>query len=73
MKFKKVFRVLIILPLVLVGYAGVGPNATYNMGTTSFNYDLRYTSYMVELNGNEIGGDLVEEQMLRQLKLVFKR
>lgn len=56
MKFKKLFIVLIILPLVLVGCVGIGQNTTYNMATTSFNYDPRYTSYMVELNGNEIGG-----------------
>lgn len=56
MKFKKVFRVLIIFPLVIAGCAGIGPNATYNIGATSFHYDLSYNAYMVELNGKEIGG-----------------
>ncbi|MEB6480697.1 hypothetical protein [Acinetobacter vivianii] len=55
MKFKKVFIVFIILPLVLAGCAGIGPNATYSMGATSFNYDPRYTSYMVTLNDSRIG------------------
>ena len=56
MTFKKLFALLTAIPLSMAGCAGIGPNATYYMGTTSFNYDLRYTSYMVELNGNEIGG-----------------
>ena len=51
---------LLLLPIGLVvsaaGCAGIGPNATYYMGTTSFKYDPTYVSYMVELNGIEIGG-----------------
>jgi hypothetical protein len=44
------------LALSTAGCAGIGPNATYYMATTSFNYDPTYTSYMVRLNGHEIGG-----------------
>ncbi|ENW78755.1 hypothetical protein F909_03717 [Acinetobacter sp. ANC 3929] len=51
---------LVLLPISLVfsaaGCAGIGPNATYNMGTVSFNYNPTYASYMVKLNGTEIGG-----------------
>ena len=51
---------LLLLPIGLVvsaaGCAGIGPNATYYMGTTSFNYDTSYSPYMVKLNGMEIGG-----------------
>ena len=56
MTLKKVFALLVALPLSLVGCAGFGPNATYYIGTTSFKYDPRYTSYEVMLNGVEIGG-----------------
>ena len=51
---------LLLLPIGLVvsaaGCAGIGQNATYYMGTTSFNYDTSYSPYMVKLNGMEIGG-----------------
>ncbi|MEB7642941.1 hypothetical protein [Acinetobacter pittii] len=51
---------LLLLPISLVfsaaGCAGIGPNATYYMGTTSFHYDPSYNAYMVKLNGHEIGG-----------------
>lgn len=51
---------LLLLPISLVfsaaGCAGIGPNATYYMGTTSFKYDPTYVSYMVKLNNYEIGG-----------------
>lgn len=56
MKFKKLFIVLIILPLVLVGCVGIGQNTTYNMVTTSFHYDDSYHAYQIELNGQRIGG-----------------
>ena len=51
-------RLLLIFSLIfsLVGCVSLGSNATYDMATTSFNYDPSYTSYMVELNGSEIGG-----------------
>lgn len=51
---------LLLLPISLVfsaaGCAGIGPNANYYMGTVSFNYNPAYASYMVKLNGTEIGG-----------------
>ena len=51
---------LVLLPISLVfsaaGCAGIGPNASYYMGTTSFHYDPSYSPYMVKLNGSEIGG-----------------
>ncbi|MEB6480699.1 hypothetical protein [Acinetobacter vivianii] len=56
MTFKQVFALLTAIPLGLAGCAGIGPNATYNMATTSFHYDLSYNAYMVELNSKEIGG-----------------
>ncbi|MGE8645839.1 hypothetical protein [Acinetobacter vivianii] len=58
MTFKKVFALLTAIPLGLAGCAGIGPNATYYMATTSFKYDPRYTDYMLLLNGSEIGGGL---------------
>ena len=51
---------LLLLPISLVfsatGCAGIGPDAIYDMGTTSFHYDPSYNAYMVKLNGYEIGG-----------------
>lgn len=45
---------LVLLPISLVfsaaGCAGIGPNASYYMGTTSFHYDPSYSPYMVKLN-----------------------
>lgn len=52
-------KIFLLLPISLAfsaaGCAGIGPNATYYMGTTSFKYDPTYVSYMVELNNHEIG------------------
>lgn len=56
MNLKKILLLPISLALSTAGCAGIGPNATYYMATTSFNYDPTYTSYMVRLNGHEIGG-----------------
>ena len=56
MSLKKIFLLPISLLLSTVGCAGIGPNATYYMGTVSFNYNPTYASYMVKLNGVEIGG-----------------
>ncbi|MCH7335470.1 hypothetical protein [Acinetobacter sp. NIPH 2699] len=56
MNFKKLIALLITVPVSLAGCVGIGPNATYYMGATSFHYDLSYNAYMVELNGKEIGG-----------------
>ncbi|MDV2488062.1 hypothetical protein [Acinetobacter johnsonii] len=51
---------LILLPISLVfsaaGCAGIGPNATYYMGTTSANYNPTYNTYDVKLNNHIIGG-----------------
>jgi len=55
MSLKKILLFPVSLMLSAAGCAGIGPNATYNMGITSFNYSLDYTSYMVKLNGHEIG------------------
>ncbi len=51
-------RLLLIFGLIfsLVGCVSLGPNATYNMGTTSFQYFTSYHAYMTEINGEEIGG-----------------
>lgn len=56
MNLKKLAAFLVAVPVSLAGCVGIGPNATYYMGTTSFNYDPRYTSYMVKLNDSRIGG-----------------
>ena len=51
---------LLLIPISLVfsaaGCAGIGPNSTYDIATTSFNYDPTYSDYMLKLNGQEIGG-----------------
>ncbi|MDC5396835.1 hypothetical protein NRA60_05615 [Acinetobacter baumannii] len=56
MSLKKILLLPISLMLSAAGCAGISPKASYYMATTSFNYDPSYTSYMVELNGSEIGG-----------------
>ncbi len=56
MSLKKVLLLPVSLMLSAAGCAGIGPNATYYMATTSFKYDPRYTDYMMEVNGSEIGG-----------------
>ncbi|WP_151715901.1 hypothetical protein [Acinetobacter sp. TUM15071] len=56
MNLKKLVLLPISLVFSAVGCAGIGPNATYYMGTTSFHYDPSYSPYMVKLNGSEIGG-----------------
>lgn len=56
MNLKKILLLPIGLMMSAAGCAGIGPNATYYMGTTSFKYDPTYVSYMVKLNGTEIGG-----------------
>lgn len=55
MKLKK----LLLLPVGLmlsIGGCVSKPFSTYYMATTSFKYDPTYTSFMVKLNGVEIGG-----------------
>lgn len=56
MKFKSKLIVPISLAISLAGCVGLGPYKTYYLGTTSFLYDLSYNSYMVKLNGSEVGG-----------------
>lgn len=55
MSLKNFLLLPISLAFSAAGCAGIGPNATYYMGTTSFKYDPTYVSYMVELNNHEIG------------------
>lgn len=47
---------ILILIFGLIGCTNVGPNTTYDIATTSFNYDPTYSDYMLKLNGQEIGG-----------------
>ena len=56
MNLKKILLLPISLALSTAGCAGIGPNATYYMATTSFNYDPSYRPYMVKVNGYEVGG-----------------
>ena len=56
MNLKKILLLPMGLMMSAVGCAGIGPNATYYMGTTSFNYDPTYSDYMLKMNGQEIGG-----------------
>ncbi len=56
MSLKKILLLPVSLMLSAAGCAGICPNATYYMATTSFKYDPRYTDYMMEVNGSEIGG-----------------
>ncbi|MEB3755058.1 hypothetical protein, partial [Acinetobacter sp. MD2(2019)] len=66
-------KMLLLLPLGFVftaaGCAGIGPNATYYMGTTSFKYDPTYVSYMVQLGGHEIGGGFGGGMMTSPVKV----
>jgi hypothetical protein len=56
MILKKLLLLPIGLALSVAGCVGIGPNATYYMTTTSFNYDPTYADYMLMMNGQEIGG-----------------
>ncbi|MBO1279888.1 hypothetical protein [Acinetobacter nosocomialis] len=51
-------RLFLILCFIfsLVGCVSFGPNSTYYMSTTSFQYFNSYHVYMTEINGEEIGG-----------------
>ena len=55
MSFKKILLLPIGLVLGIAGCANM-PFSTYHMATTSFKYDPRYVSYMVLINGREMGG-----------------
>ena len=56
MNLKKLLLLPISLALSAASCAGIGPNTTYYMGTTSFHYDPSYSPYMVKINGSEVGG-----------------
>jgi len=56
MNLKKLLLIPISLVFSAAGCAGIGPNTTYDIATTSFNYDPTYSDYMLKLNGQEIGG-----------------
>ena len=55
MIMRKILLIPIGLALSIAGCAGIGPNATYHLGTTSANYNPLYHTYLVNLNGSEIG------------------
>jgi len=55
-KLKKMMLLPVSLTLGLAGCMGIGPHKTYVLTTTSFNYDPSYQSYMVMMNGEEMGG-----------------
>ena len=56
MSIKRLLLLPVTAVLSMAGCAGIGPNATYYMGTTSFHYDPSYNAYNVQINGQEIGG-----------------
>ena len=53
--FKKIVMLPVGLALGLVGCSS-GSSKTYALTTTSFGYDPRYSPYIVQLNGEEVGG-----------------
>ncbi|RLL40428.1 hypothetical protein D9K79_14120 [Acinetobacter cumulans] len=55
-KLTKMMLLPVSLTLGLAGCMGIGPNKTYVLTTTSFNYDPSYRTYMVKMNGEEMGG-----------------
>ena len=55
-KLTKMMLLPMSLTLGLAGCMGIGPNKTYVLTTTSFNYDPSYRPYMVKVNGYEVGG-----------------
>jgi len=72
MTFKKVFALLTAIPLSLAGCAGIGPNATYYMGATSFHYDDSYHAYRIELNGQRVGGGDGKSVITSPIKVGFQ-
>lgn len=52
---KKIIMLPVTLVLGLVG-CSTGSGKTYVLTTTSFGYDPRYSPYIVQLNGEELGG-----------------
>ena len=55
-KLKKIMLLPVSLTLGLAGCMGIGPHKAYVLTTTSFNYDPSYRTYMVKMNGEEMGG-----------------
>ncbi|NWK75888.1 hypothetical protein HYG93_16805 [Acinetobacter sp. SwsAc6] len=55
-KLTKLILLPVSLTLGLAGCMGIGPNKTYVLTTTSFNYDPSYRTYEVRVNGEEVGG-----------------
>ena len=55
-KLIKMILFPVSLTLGLAGCMGIGPNKTYVLTSTSFNYDQSYRPYMVKVNGQEVGG-----------------
>ncbi|RLL25633.1 hypothetical protein D9K80_18840 [Acinetobacter cumulans] len=55
-KLTKMMLLPVSLTLGLAGCMGIGLNKTYVLTTTSFNYDPSYRTYMVKMNGEEMGG-----------------
>ncbi|MDM1271155.1 hypothetical protein [Acinetobacter indicus] len=53
--FKKIVMLPVGLALGLVGCSS-GSSKTYILTTTSFGYDPRYRPYIVQVNGEEVGG-----------------
>jgi len=47
---------ILILIFELIGCTSIGVNATYDIGTTSVNYNPSYNTYDVKLNNHIIGG-----------------
>ncbi|MCH7351492.1 hypothetical protein MMP61_09555 [Acinetobacter sp. NIPH 1958] len=55
MDHKKGILILILI-FGLIGCTSIGANATYDIGTTSVNYNPSYNTYDVKLNNHIIGG-----------------
>ena len=52
---------------------GIGPDKTYVLTTTSFNYDPSYQTYMVTMNREEVGAVLVGQlEVLLQVQFVVQ-
>ncbi|MDV4265324.1 hypothetical protein ACG9XY_15355 [Acinetobacter seifertii] len=70
-KIQRSNRLLRIFGLIfsLVGCVSLGPNATYDMATTSFNYDPSYNSYMVKMNNSVIGGGFGNATLTSSIKV----
>ncbi|MFI8145596.1 hypothetical protein [Acinetobacter sp. ABJ_C5_2] len=69
MSLNKILLFPVSLMLSAAGCADIGPNAIYYMATTSFKYDPRYTDYMMEVNGSEIGGGFGKAISTNPIKL----